>query len=141
MLGGDFLALFDKKCNCIGVAIIASLVLGIIAAFLQITAVITVTPAFLWVLFGVAVGYLAILLIAAFTGNKSLACAGTVYSLSATLIGILGTIFASVILLAIAFAATSIIGAIIVGALIFFFTLTLTVSACLVKYLAYFVDR
>ena len=52
------------KLNCVGLAVIASIIIGIVTAMLRITAVITVTPAFLWVLFGIAVVYLAIVLLA-----------------------------------------------------------------------------
>lgn len=49
------------RCSCTGAAVIASAVVGVLAAFLQITGVITVTPAFLWVALGVAVVYLGVL--------------------------------------------------------------------------------
>ena len=63
----------ENRASCTGLAVIASAILGVIAAFLRITAVITVTPAFLWVALGVAVVYLAVLL--ATTGcNQSARC-------------------------------------------------------------------
>ena len=124
-----------NKWDCTGIAIIASLVVGIIAAFLQITAVITVTPVFLWVAFGIAVVYLAITLIAASFAQDSGSCGSPCVALSALLLGILGTVLFAVVLLAITFAATSVIGAIIVGGLVFSFSLTLTSTACLVKHL------
>ena len=37
------------KFNCTAIAWIVSAIIGVIAAFLLITAVITVTPVFLWV--------------------------------------------------------------------------------------------
>lgn len=124
------------KLNCVGLAVIASVIIGIVTAMLRITAVITVTPAFLWVLFGIAVVYLAILLIAA-SDNRSGGCRSCIcVSLAPVIVGILGTVLASVILLAIEFVATSIIGAIITGALLFFFSLILTATACLVKCIA-----
>ncbi|MEE1224963.1 MAG: hypothetical protein UH081_06880 [Clostridia bacterium] len=49
--------------SCVALAVFASLIVGIITAVLRFTAVITLTPAFLWVLFGIAVVYLTILLI------------------------------------------------------------------------------
>ncbi len=116
----------DNRPSCVSLAIIASAILGVIAAFLQITAVITVTPAFLWVALGIAIGYLAILL----ATNERCRCGST--SLTAVLVGILGTALISVILLAITFAATSIIGAILVGLLVLFLSLIVTASACLV---------
>lgn len=123
------------NCNCQNgctvLAVIASSVIGIITAFLTITAAITVTPVFLWVLFGIAVVYLAIALITSYTVRCSAirSCVCTI--LPVLLTGILGTVLAAVILLAFSFVATSIIGAIITGALLFFFSLTLTTTACL----------
>lgn len=117
------------KSSCTGIAIVASLIIGIITAFLTITAVITVTPAFLWVVLGIAVVYLAILL---FTrGRGAIGCACSI--LPVLLIGILGAILVSVILLAISFAATSIVGAIITGLLLAFLSLIFTTTACLVN--------
>ena len=130
--------MFNCNCkfNCAALAFIASIVIGIVTAMLRITAVITVTPAFLWVLFGIAVVYLAILLLASVfsraIGTRECFC----FNLPIILAGILGTILTSVILLAITFAATSIVGAIITGALLFFFSLLLTTTACLVKCIA-----
>ena len=130
--------MFNCNCkfNCVGLAIIASIIIGIVTAMLRITAVITVTPAFLWVLFGIAVVYLGVMLITSTllrsAGNRDCVC----FNLPAVLVGILGTVLTSVILLAITFAATSIIGAIITGALLFFFSLILTATACLVKCIA-----
>jgi hypothetical protein len=123
----------DRNNNCVGIAVVASIILGIVAAFLQLTAAITVTPAFLWVVFGIAIVYLAVTLIAAalMHGTPLTGCVCTV--LSALLVGILGTVLLSVILLAITFAATSIIGAIIVGGLVLFFALTVSATACLVR--------
>ncbi len=127
--------MFSCNCNssCVGLSVLASIIIGVIAAFLQITAAIVVTPAFLWVLLGIAIVYLAITLIAATllrgSGVRSCVCR----ILPTVLIGILGTVLGSVILLAITFAATSIVGAIITGALLFFFALLISSTACLVK--------
>ena len=133
------MSLFGCNCrnNCTALSVVASLIIGIITAFLLITGVITVTPAFLWVVFGIAVVYLAVVLIAtAISGceTKSSGCVCSV--LSALLAGILGTALLSVVLLAVTFAATSILGAVITGGLLFFVSLTLTQTACLVKCLA-----
>ena len=122
--------------TCTGIAVRISAIIGIIAAFLSFTAIITVTPAFLWVLFGVSVGYLAIAgIITAFQGC-SIPCGCKCKAINALLFGILGTVLTSVILLAITFAATSIIGTILVGALLFFFSLVITSTACLVRCLS-----
>ena len=124
-----------NKWSCTSLAIIASVVVGVVTAFLQITAVITVAPVFYWVAFGVAVAYLAITLVATALSRRETApcvCA----ALAAQLIGLLGSILLSVILLAVSFAATSIVGAIFLGVLLFFFALALTSTACYVKCLA-----
>ena len=54
-----------KRRECSGIALVASLIIGIIAAFLQITAVITLTPIFYIVALGIAIVYLAVTLLAA----------------------------------------------------------------------------
>ena len=122
-------------CNlrCILTAIIASLLVGVVGAFLRFSAVITVTPAFLWVLFGIGIVLLAVLFLTAVFARSGRAraclCSDTGYLLT----GILGTLLTSVILLGVNFAATSILGAVITGALLFFFTFTVTTLACTVK--------
>ncbi len=119
--------------NCVGIAVIVSAVIGIITAFLTISATIAVAPAFLWVLFGVAVVYLGLTLIAA-PAIRSTGVRGCVCDIVPVLLtGILGTILAAIVLLGIAFAATSIVGAIITGLLLAFFSLVITSTACLVK--------
>ena len=126
----------EGKRDCVGISVLISIVIGVITAFLRITGVITATPAFLWVVFGIAVVYLAIL-VAAYLGQAQPTVSCVRFSLSALLTGILFSILLSVILLAIPFAATSIVGAILVGLLLLFFSLTITTSACLVKCLAF----
>ena len=121
--------------NCGALAVIASIIIGVVATVLRITAVITVTPAFLWTVFGIAVGYLAISLLALTGGRPYLRdCLCPILPLF--LAGILGTVLTSVILLAITFAATSIVGALITGLLLTFFSLIITTAACLVKCVA-----
>lgn len=126
----------ENRANCTGIAIVLSLIIGIIAAFLRITAVITVTPVFLWVVLGIAVIYLAVVLIASAAVRKNGVCRQICSTLTPLLAGVVGTVLFSVILLAIEFVATSIIGAIITGALLFFFFLTITTTACLVRSIA-----
>lgn len=122
----------DCKYNCTLLAFIASLIIGIVTAFLRITGVITIGTAFLWVTFGIAVAYLALTLIAAvFIRNGGEGCIRR--TLSALLLGALLSVLFSVVLLAIPFVATSIVGAIITGLLLFSFSLTLTTSTCLTK--------
>lgn len=120
------------KISCTVLAVIASLIIGIITAFLRITAVIALTPAFLWVLLGISVVYLAVTLIAGALSRYG-GCGRLCNIITALLAGILGTILLSVVFLAIEFVATSIIGAILTGALLFFFSLVVTSAACLVR--------
>lgn len=119
----------SNRCLCTLFALIASLIIGVIAAFLQITAVIAVSTVFFWVAFGIAVAYLALLLIT----RRTELCDCICFILNTVLVGLLGTILTAAILLLIGFAATSVIGAIFVGLLAFFFSLTITATACLVK--------
>lgn len=116
--------------GCTGIALIASVIVGVTVAFFRFAALITVTPAFLWVLFGIAVGFLGIVLVtSSFDHAEKNSCC---HSLTQFLAGSLGTILTSVILLGITFAATSVIGAIITGLLLFFFSLLVTSATCLV---------
>ena len=118
---------------CGVVALIVSIFIGIIAAILRFTAIITVTPAFLWVVLGVAVVYQAILLVtSAITCKYRCIC----FVLPYLQVAILGAILTSILLLAIEFAATSAIGAIITGISIAFFALIFGATACLIKCLA-----
>lgn len=119
----------DCKRNCVLWAVIASVILGIVTAFLQITGIVTVTTAFLWVILGVAVVYLAVVLIAAALSGTS--CPDAI--INALLAGVLGTVLFSVILLAVGIVATGAVTAILAGLAVLFFSLTLTSTACYVK--------
>ncbi len=127
---------YNNRWSCTSLAIIASAIVGVVTAFLQITAVITVTPVFLWVVFGIAVAYLAVTLLATALTRRGTVAPCLCAALWAQLIGLLGSILLSVILLAVGFAATSIVGAIFLGILLFFFALALTSTACYVRCLA-----
>ena len=137
------MSISDCPCRnlCTTVSVIISLVIGIVTAFLRITATITVTPAFLWVLLGIAVVYLAVLLLSS-SFAKCCECKAPC-CLSSTLPILLGSILATallaVVLLGIEFAATSIVGAILTGLLLFSFFLMLSETACLIR--CYFVSR
>ena len=120
------------KNSCVTFALIVSLLVGIVTAFLRITSTITLTPAFLWVLFGIAVVYLGVILFAALIAPNCQPCAFKDSVIYALLVGILGTVLLSVVLLAITYVATSVIGAILSGLLLFSFSLTVTASACVV---------
>ena len=129
------MALFccDNRRECLGLSVVVSLIVGIAAAFLAFAAVITVTPAFLWVVFGIAVGFIALALASATLLQGTVPCRSFCSVLNALIVGAIGTVLVSLILLAITFAATSIIGAILTGVLLFFFVLTLTAAACLAR--------
>ncbi len=120
---------------CTTAAVIFSLVIGIITAFLRITAAITVTPAFLWVLLGVAVVYLAALLLTSSCVKccdlKAPCCLNS--TLPVLLGSILATALLAVVLLAVEFIATSVVGAILAGLLLFSFFLMLSETACLIR--------
>ena len=120
--------------DCSFFAVLVSAILGIVAAFLQISGVFTATVTALWVALGVAVVYLAALLlgIAIRRDERRTCCA----PLGTVLAGILGTVLFAVVLLAVGITATSVVSAILVGILTAFFALTITASACLVRCLA-----
>lgn len=122
----------NNRQECLGASLLISLLVGVVTAFLTFAAVIAVTPAFLWVVFGIAVAFLALALVTAplLQGSASRCLC---FSITALLIGVLGTVFFAILLLAVSFAATSIIGAILTGVLLFFFILVLSSAACLVR--------
>lgn len=118
------------KCSCTLVALMISLLAGVIGAFLRITAAVTLTPVTYWVLFGIAVAYLGVLAASAGgTQHYSCCCA----ELSSVILGILGTILFSGILLLVTFEATSILGAIMVGLLFASFALIIAGTICLIR--------
>lgn len=119
--------------SCTVVSVILSVIVGVIAAFLQITGVFTLTPVALVVVAAVAAVYLGALVLTALVGgrrDRGNDCCG---SLNVLLAGLLGTIFLAALLLAVGITATSVISAILVGLLIGDVSLTLLVSACLVR--------
>lgn len=132
------MSMFNCGCkrDCALIAVIASLILGVVAAFLQITAVITVTPAFLWVALGIGVGYLGVLLVTTAFARRTECRPCICRNLETVLTGILGAILFAVILLAVGITATSVVSAILIGLLVASLTLTFAGSACLVLCLA-----
>lgn len=117
--------------SCNKTAIVISIILGIVAFFLRLFYVIIASPVFLWVVFGVAVLFLA-LAFYTFTRNQASAesrCKCSI--LPILLVGIIGTILTSVVLLLACFIPCCII-AIITGFLIFFFSLLLISIANLI---------
>ena len=127
--------MFGCNCTirCTGAAVIAAAIIGVLTAFLQITGVILLTPAFLWVALGIAVVYLTVLAVTtALAAGKAPRCC-LCRSLAATIVGILGTALFALVLLAVGITATSLASAILAGVLLFFLALVLTGTACLVK--------
>ena len=124
------------KCNCVVLALISSIALGIVASVLLFTAVITVTATFYWVALGIAVGFLALTLVAVPRTSCFDSSSCFCYILTAILAGALGTILTALILLGVGFAATSALGAVVFGILIFLEALLLTSVACFIKYIA-----
>jgi hypothetical protein len=130
------MGLFGCNCkrNCTLLAVVASLILGIVGAFLQISGTITVTPAFLWVALGIGVVYLVVLLVTTALGRRGLSgCCG---SLGPVLTGVLGSILFAAVLLGVGIVATSVVSAILVGLLVGLLALTFTGTACLIKCLS-----
>ena len=122
--------------DCVLLSVVAAAILGVIGAFLQISGLITVTSAFVWVALGIAVGYLAVLA-GGFLLRKCAAPSGCLCrAVSTVLVGILGTQLFAVILLAVGVVATSVLSAILVGLLVAALSLTLGATACLVRCLA-----
>ena len=120
--------------NCTLLALIASVIAGVVAAFLLITGGLTVTPVYLAVAFAVTVVYLGVLLATASPRRGAVSC--LCRTLGVLLVGIVGTIAASAILVLTGIVATSVLSAILVGLLAFFFTLMIVGGACHVRCLA-----
>lgn len=118
------------RCRCTTAAAVLAVVFGVLAAFLQITGVISVTTVFAWVAFGIAVVYLGVLALTGRNGQSECACP----ALNALLAGALGTILLALVLLAVGITATSVISAILVGLLVFFFVLMLAATVCFIRY-------
>ena len=130
------MTLCNCKCSCSIFPAVAGLILGVIAAFLQITGTITVTATFLWVVAGVAVAYLGVLVLASAALEQCSHCSCICASLETILTGALGTILFAVVLLAVGIVATSVVSAILVGLLVAALALTIGGTACYVRCLA-----
>jgi hypothetical protein len=121
------------KCDCAILAVIASVIAGIIATFLTFSGIITIPQFVLWIFFGVALGLLGLSLVAApFIGKRE---SGTCLcaSLTTFFVGIFGTVLFSLVLVLIDIAAGGIFASILTGLLFGLFTLTITSAACIVK--------
>ena len=132
-MGGEIMTLCNCKCSCSLFSLVAGLIIGVIAAFLQITGTITVTTVFLWVSAGVAAVYLGILLLTSGVQQNCSRCGCLCDALNTLLLGALGTILFAAILLAVGIVATSVLSAILVGLLVASFTVLMTGTACVIR--------
>lgn len=123
------MSFFGCNCNCrpscSGLAVIAAAVLGVLAAFLLLGGIIAISVTLIQVFFGIAVGYLAVVTVAAALARRHGCCA----SLGTVLTGALGTAATAVVLLVTGLAG-GVLGSILGGLLVFFFALTLAATAC-----------
>lgn len=127
------MTLCNCKCPCSLFSAVTGVILGVIAAFLQITGTITVTTVFLWVVAGVALGYLAILVLASAVQQQCSSCGCLCAALNTLLTGALGSILFAAILLAVGIVATSVLSAILVGLLVASFVLLITGTVCVIR--------
>lgn len=123
----------NNRWSCTTLAVVLSAIVGVVAAFLQITAAVTVTAVALWVTFGIAVGYPLVILLGAALAKREEAPACCCAALVTQLIASIGTVLFSTILLAVTFPATSVLGAIVVGLWVFSFALAVSSAACVVR--------
>jgi len=112
--------------DCIFWGLIVSLVIGVLVAFLRVTAVITLGTTALVAALGYAAVYLALLTVFRRSG-------GCCRALGAVILGLLATVLAALVLLAFTFAATSVVGAIVTGILAAAVALSLTASGCYIR--------
>lgn len=121
--------------DCTVLSVIASIVIGVVATVLNITATIALGVPFLWAALGIALFFFAVTLVG--SGISQGGCRSCVCStLTALIWGVLGTTLAAVILLLVDLAAAGVVASLIVGGLAGFFTLVLTSVACLIKCLS-----
>ena len=122
-----------RSWGCTGLSIVAAVILGIVTAFLQISAVAAVVPVYLWAAIGIAAALLLATLISTAISQRGASCPCLYTALSAQLGGILGTILFSFVLLLVDIAAASVLGALLAGVQVFFFALAVAATACVVK--------
>ena len=123
----------ENKIPCFIGSIIASVIVGVASAFLQFAGIITVAPVFYWVALGFSATFLAIYLVISGISCKAYNCRNSCANISLVIAGILGSIVSSLLLLAFAPVATSVLGAILVGLLLLFLSLLITGTSCIIK--------
>lgn len=119
--------------DCRLTAIIVSVIAGVVAAFLNFSATIAVPQFVLWILFGIAAGFLAFTFLIAPMINKCETRNCLCPVLSTLLLGIFGTILFSFVLVLIDITAAGLVGSLLTGLLFASFSLTLTSVACFIK--------
>ena len=119
--------------DCRLTAIIASVIIGVIAAFLNFSATIVVPQFVLWILFGIAAGFLALTFLIAPMINRCETKHCICSVLSTLLLGIFGTILFALVLVLVDIAAAGLVGSLLAGLLFASFALTLTSVACFIK--------
>ena len=91
---------YGCRVGCVGIAVVAAILIGAVTAILAVTAVIASTPAFLWVAFGIGFGALALTYITSAFGDETVKCCiSDVFP--ALITGILGTLLTALVLLAV----------------------------------------
>ena len=121
------------KCDCTFIAVIAAVVAGIIAAFLNFSATIAIPQYVLWIFFGVALIFLAATLLTAPLACRRETDICLCSSLTAFFTGVFGTVLAALVLILADLAATGLLASLITGLLAAAFVLTITSAACIVK--------
>ena len=122
----------NNECTpCCGtISIIASIIIGILTLIFSAIGTIFITKTFSWVLFTIAIVYLAVLFITSHMTRKT----GCIcFNSGKLLTGILGTILFSAIIMVLNFVEFTYMGALIPSLAIFFFSLMITQTACIVK--------
>lgn len=120
------------KCDCTFFSVIVSVIVGIIVAFLNVSGTIAVPQVVLWVFFGVALAALAAAFVAgALQRREHTGCFCS--SLTTLLVGVLGTVLFSLVLILADIATGGIFGSLITGLLFAAFTLIITSVGCLTK--------
>ena len=118
--------------DCTTWAIVAAVVAGVLAVFLQVTGIITIGTAALTAALGVGLVSLAVLLLALSTtqpGDGYCLCR----SVGAALAGAVGTIVLAIVLLALDLPATGLAFLLLTGLLVAAFTLLLASIVCLIR--------
>lgn len=124
------------RCRCSLAALVVSLILGVIAAFLRITAVLTLPAALLWAALGVAALYLPVLLLTMAILGSAEVCPCLCTNLKTLGFSALGVILLGLILLLIEFATTSVAGAILTGLFVFALIALFAGTACQIRCVA-----